>query len=153
MFRSTVSKYLAIALCSGALAACTTGAETGSSTASKSTTPSFPEATPENLVSQGFTRFIYSAGGKTYAIFRKRDPLVRGEKVGIQVISGPAFTATIADDAEVQNTLRDAYRANKICAEGEHPGVLGIGYGPGIWGGVPTWTASVRCSTKLQSNI
>ncbi|MGB7269266.1 MAG: hypothetical protein WBC90_07065 [Albidovulum sp.] len=135
------------------LAACTTGDSTATPAAANGPRVDPQALTPQFMASKNFTRFDFSANGKTYAIWRKRDPLVRSDKVVTQVMRGTPFTATAADDREVQNMLRDAYRAQGICPDGQHPGLLGVGYGAWIAGKTPSWGANVRCSAKVQANI
>lgn len=131
---------------------------TGCLKASESTSPvsdtqKSPALTQEFLAKKNFTSVTYSTAAKTYVIHRKPDPLARADKILTQVTRGTPFTATNADDAEVQNMLRDAYRKLGLCPDGLHPGLLNLGYGAYKPGGVPTWSAFVRCSDKVQKNI
>lgn len=122
-------------------------------TQTTSTPNTSPAITPEFAAKNKFQTSTYSEAGKTYVIYRKRDPLARADKIVTQVKSGRPFTGTPADDAEVQNMLRNAYRKLGLCEDGLHPGLLSIGYGSFVAGDVPTWSAYVRCSDKKQANI
>lgn len=109
----------------------------------------------ENYKSEGYTEYSHKASGKTYTLFvaQKARGNLGKDKVHISVHRGAPFTATIADDAEVQNTVRDAYRALKLCPANSHPGISNFAYGPIMIGDVPTWNVFLRCTDKVQENI
>ncbi len=146
------AKFAISILASLSLAACVAGSEQGASTSATKQVAKEPPRTPEFFASKGFQNFTYSASGKTYVVYFKRDRLARADKIVTHVTRGTPFTATTADDAEVQNMLRDAYRAQDLCGAGLHPGLIDLGYGPFIAGDVPMWSAYVRCSEKKQEN-
>lgn len=75
------------------------------------------------------------------------------DKINTFVSKGKPFTGTSADDVEVQNMIRDAYRSLKLCPEGLNPGLTNVGYGPFWHGSVPMWSANLRCTEKVQANI
>ncbi|MCR8828018.1 hypothetical protein [Pseudosulfitobacter koreensis] len=129
------------------IAACSTGT-TQTPAATKVTT-----LTPAYMAQNGFRQLSYTGGGKSYVLYTKRDALARGDKVLIQVTKGTPFTRTTADDVEVQNTVRDAYRALGLCPAGQHPGLISFGYGASPSVEPPTWSAYVRCSDKMQANV
>jgi len=95
--------------------------------------------------------FNYSANGKTYKLHARYDSILRAYGTALSVVSGAPFTGATAEDAEAQNTIRDAFRAQGICKDGLHPGLLqfGYGYAPDL----QSWGAKVRCSDKNQGNI
>lgn len=112
-------------------------------------------SSPESYKSEGFAEYSYKASGKTYTLFvaQKARGSFGMDKVHISVRSGAPFTATSSDDAEVQNTVRDAYRALKLCPANSHPGIVNFAYAPVIIGDVPTWNVYLRCTDKAQKNI
>lgn len=109
--------------------------------------------------------FTYSANGKHYLVRYKRDRVFNMIVAVLSVQSGKPFTGDAVEgveaqniitveDAEAQNTIRDAFRSNKMCKDGKHPGILQFGYGPllvsdGSW----IWNSKVRCSKTHQANI
>lgn len=92
--------------------------------------------------------FQYAANGKQYEIRYKWDSILAGYGADISRISNPGFAGGPEEDAEAQNTLRDAFRA-KVCNPGLHPGLLQLGYGysNGKWG------AKLKCTSKFQANV
>lgn len=119
--------------------------------------PTVQTLTPslEEYKSLGYKELTYKANGKTYTlmVLRKAKGNFGMDKVHIHVSKGTPFTATLADDVEVQNSVRDAYRALKVCPANLHPGIVKFAYGPIMVNGVPTWNVFLRCTKKLQSNI
>jgi hypothetical protein len=98
--------------------------------------------------------FDYSANGKAYTFWIKEDKLFKKHKVIVAVKSGKRFTGDSSEDVEVQNTMRDGLRANGMCANGLHPGLIQFGYSSaplerGDWG----WFGFYACSEKFQKNI
>lgn len=136
-----------------ALAGCSSSTEQSTSGDDTSKVRQQQTLSPEEMTRRGFQQVSYSASGKTYVVYYQRDRLARADKVVTQVTKGTPFTATTSDDVEVQNMLRDAYRAHGLCAEGLHPGLINLGYGPFMAGGTPSWSAYIRCSDKLQANL
>ena len=89
-----------------------------------------------------------SENGASYRIRYRWDNLMAAYGLDIARTSGAPLSTDLSDDIEVQNTLRDAFRAN-VCKEGLHPGLLKLHYGP--WKD-NLWTANVKCTTKFQPN-
>jgi hypothetical protein len=100
---------------------------------------------------RGLITFTYAANSKVYEITTKYDGLARSYGTELRVVSGTPLTGDLAEDAEAQNTIRDAFRAQNICGTGFHPGILGFNYG--YYDPLGAWVAQVRCSEKVQSNI
>lgn len=130
------------------VAACTTsGSDALSSAASAE-----PQIDPDSQLrtNQVETRTHTDASGQEFRIDLRWDPLLRG--YGTEITrTGPPLSSDTADDALVQNTLRDFFAAN-ICSEGYFPGILESPYGPlekrpGAWG------AKIKCTTKRQANV
>ncbi|MEL7258023.1 MAG: hypothetical protein AAFN80_09300 [Pseudomonadota bacterium] len=118
----------------------------------ESETPAPKEFTPPAAkVKKNDVVFNYSANGRTYRLHTRYDGILRAHGMEMTVVAGPAFAGGPEEDAEAQNTIRDAFRAQGICKEGLHPGILALNYGY-----VPerrSWIAKVRCSEKKQANI
>ena len=96
--------------------------------------------------------FNYSANGKIYRIHSRYDRILRAYGTTVSVVSGgPAFTGSNSEDAEAQNTIRDAFRSQGICKDGLHPGLITFGYGYSAE--FRQWSARVRCTDKIQANI
>ncbi|MEP4036998.1 hypothetical protein [Pseudophaeobacter sp.] len=142
---------LCIAFCVLGVAACNTTTDQDTTSAPPQTEAVSPDMYKEN----GFQEFSYRASGKTYTLLvqRKAKGNFGLDRVHAHVSKGTPFTATVADDAEVQNMVRDAYRSLKLCPESLHPGIVNLGYGPLMVGDKPTWNVFLRCSEKLQENI
>jgi hypothetical protein len=146
-------KIIASLLAVFALAGCAEGPEETSPSETTRQINQEPPLTSEDMASRGYKKTSYSASGKTYVVYFKRDPIARADKVLTFVSRGTPFTATSADDVEVQNMLRDAYRALGMCTKGRSPGLINFGYGPFMAGDTATWSAYVRCSKKVQANV
>lgn len=108
-------------------------------------------ATQQTQVRKGDLIFDYSANAKTYRIQARYDRILRSYGMEIRAVSGAPLTGDPSEDAEVQNTIRDAFRAEGVCAEGKYPGILAFNYG--YFEQLGAWAAQVRCSDKLQANI
>lgn len=104
---------------------------------------------------KGYKELFYKASGKTYTLFvlQKAKGNWGMDKIHTYVSKGTPFTGTSADDVEVQNMVRDAYRALKLCPANLHPGITNFAYGPVMVGGVPMWNVYLRCTEKVQSNV
>ena len=138
-------KYFSIVL-----AACSAMALSGCM--GSSTADPVPAQAPQPAkVKKNDVVFNYSAGGRTYRLHTRDDTLLRAHGTDMTVVSGPAFTGATSEDALAQNTIRDAFRAQGICKDGQHPGILQFGYGYSTERGA--WAAKVRCSEKRQANI
>lgn len=109
----------------------------------------------DQYINFGYKELSYSASGKTYTLFvlQKAKGNFGMDKVHTFVSQGPSFSGTTSDDAEVQNMVRDAYRALKLCPANLHPGLTNFAYGPILVGDVPMWNVFVRCTEKVQRNI
>mgnify|MGYP003645695087 FL=1 len=144
-------RNLCFALCAVGLVAC--GTSTGQDTPAAA--PKTQPFSPELYKSKGFKELTYKASGKPYPLFaqQKAKGNLGLDKVLTYVSKGKAFTATTADDTEVQNMVRDAYRALNLCPENLHPGLVNFGYGPFMAGDVPMWNIYLKCTDKLQSNV
>ena len=92
--------------------------------------------------------FNYTAGGRTYTISYRYDTIAGRYLTRIWSVATP-LSKDGKDDTLVQNTLRDAFRAQKICGPRLHPGILPP-YGAV---GNSNWGAHIKCSSKHQQNI
>ncbi|MBL8573446.1 MAG: hypothetical protein JNM13_07185 [Hyphomicrobiaceae bacterium] len=101
---------------------------------------------------QGLADFTYAANGKVYKIDYKYDDLLRAYGIAIYVVSGASFTGASTEDPEAQNTIRDAFRNQKLCGN-LNPGILEFGYASFKYNGQMAWGAKVRCSETLQKNV
>ena len=115
------------------------------------TTAAAAQPTQETATRKGDLIFNYSANAKTYRIHARYDWILRSYGTEIRVVSGAPLTGAPSEDAEVQNTIRDAFRAEGVCKDGKHPGILGVNYG--YFEQLGAWAAQVRCSDTLQANI
>lgn len=96
-------------------------------------------------------QFFYSANGIKYRLQTTWDGLLKARITVINVEEGTAFTGGGNESSEVQNLIRDAFRSEGLCENGEHPGLLDFGYvfDPNNF----IWAARVRCSDTFQKNV
>lgn len=94
--------------------------------------------------------FNYKANGKTYRVLARYDRILKGYGTALNITSGGTFNGSAIEDREAQNTIRDAFRAQGICKDGLHPGIIQFGYGFSAESG--SWGAKVKCSEKRQEN-
>lgn len=95
--------------------------------------------------------FTFAYRGNTYRLQTRRDTLLQARITVVNVEQGEVFTGKDDEDLLVQNVIRDAFRAEGICKDGKHPGLLNFGflYDPREY----YWVARVRCSDVLQKNV
>lgn len=109
-------------------------------------------STSEIPVEDDHIIFNHSANGKIYRIhIIAYIRGLRAHQTYLSIVSGKPFNGSLSEDAEAQNTIRDAFRKKGICGEGLHPGMLQLRYQY-----IPkfgTWAGYVRCSEKRQANI
>lgn len=138
-------------MCFASLSACVAPSEENTSRAPESK-GTFSKEEYKDL---GYKEFTYKASGKSYTLFvqQKAKGNFGLDKVQIYVSQGTPFTATSADDTEVQNTVRDAYRFLGLCPQGLHPGLVNLAYGPLVVGNVPIWNVYLKCTKTVQANV
>lgn len=103
--------------------------------------------------SRGISEFTHAANGNVYRLRYKYDGILGAYGTELTVVSGTPFTGALTEDTLAQNTIRDAFRKQKICGEGQYPGILQFGYGPFNLGESWAWGGKVRCSTTAQANV
>jgi hypothetical protein len=94
--------------------------------------------------------FFYSDNDSKYRMQTTWDGILRARITAVNVEEGNAFTGKGNEFIDVQNLIRDAFRAENICENGEHPGILDFGYVYDPNNAV--WAARVRCSEFFQKN-
>lgn len=123
----------------------------GCMTGTSQNTPVTAPITPVMVTAQkNDIVFNYKANGKTYRVLARYDSWLKGYGTALNITSGEAFDGSADEDREAQNAIRDAFRAQGVCKNGLHPGLIQFGYGFSAETGA--WGAKVKCTEKLQAN-